>query len=129
MLTKRSVDEDEILTRVGELRAKLTAQAASSSGPRSRATDSHGIALAKQEEMERMRAAFGVSSQYKEGAAFMRETDEDKAQRYAERQEKDLKKAQEIVARELEAEKRQQEQQEKDKLRRREEYYRSVQSA
>jgi serine/arginine repetitive matrix protein 2 len=128
-LTHHSVDEDEILNRVGELRTKLTAQMAAGTGPRLRATDSHGIAMAKQEEMERLRNAFGVSGQYKEGSAFIRETDEEKAQRYAEREERDRIKAQEIVARELEAEKREKERVEREKLRRREEYYKKQQGS
>lgn len=120
-------DDEEIEDAVSALREKLLAQSSSSSAPiRGRGTDSHSIAAAKQVEMSRLQAALGVSANHREGAAFERETDEERAARLAEREERDRQRVEAAVQREREADERKRAFEEKEKLRRREEYYRYV---
>jgi hypothetical protein len=73
--------------------------------------------------MNRMGLALGVSVNHREGAAFERETDEERAARMAEREERDQARIEAAVKREREAEIRKKEYEEKERLRRREEYY------
>jgi serine/arginine repetitive matrix protein 2 len=70
-----------------------------------------------------MGLALGVSANHREGAAFERETDEERAARMAEREERDQARIEAAVKREREAEIRKKEYEEKERLRRREEYY------
>ena len=118
-----SADEEEIEDACSALRTQLSAQRGTILGPRGRATDSHSIAAAKQVEMSRMGLALGVSANHREGAAFERETDEERAARTAEREERDQARIEAAVQRERDAEIRKREYEEKEKLRRREEYF------
>jgi serine/arginine repetitive matrix protein 2 len=120
---KHSADEEEIEEAVSALRTQLLAQGGTILGPRGRATDSHSIAAAKQVEMSRLGRALGVSANHREGAAFERETDEEKAARMQEREERDQARIEAAVQRERQAEARKKEYEEKEKIRRREEYY------
>ncbi|OCF39199.1 pre-mRNA-splicing factor CWC21 [Kwoniella heveanensis CBS 569] len=118
----KGADDEAIEDACAALREKLSA--ANLPGPKSRPTDSHSIAAAKQAEMSRMQRALGVSSDHVEGKAFQRETEEEKAARLAEREERDRARVEAALKREKEAEKRKREWEEKEKLRRREEYKR-----
>jgi serine/arginine repetitive matrix protein 2 len=73
--------------------------------------------------MSRLQLALGVSANHREGAAFERETDEEKAARMAEREERDQQRIEAAVQRERDNEARKKEFEEKEKVRRREEYY------
>ncbi|ORY22591.1 cwf21 domain-domain-containing protein, partial [Naematelia encephala] len=86
-LEEKGLDEDAIDEAVQILREKLTAKSALLD--RGRATDSHSIAAAKQVEMTRLQRALGVSANHVEGKAFQRETEEERAKRLAEREERD----------------------------------------
>lgn len=70
-----------------------------------------------------MGLALGVSANHREGAAFERETDEERAARMAEREERDQARIEAAVQRERDAEARKKDYEEKERLRRREEYY------
>lgn len=70
-----------------------------------------------------MGLALGVSANHREGAAFERETDEERAARMAEREERDQARIEAAVQRERDAETRKREYEEKEQLRRREEYF------
>ena len=120
---RNSADEEEIEEAVSALRTQLLSQSGTILGPRGRATDSHSIAAAKQVEMSRLGRALGVSANHREGAAFERETDEEKSARMQEREERDQARIEAAVQREREAEARKKEYEEKEKIRRREEYY------
>lgn len=106
------------------LRAQLTASSALLAGSRGRPTDSHSIAAAKQVEMSRLQRALGVSADHQEGKAFQRETEEERAKRFAEREERDRARVEAALQKEREEERRKKEWEEKEKLRRREEYKR-----
>lgn len=67
--------------------------------------------------------ALGVSSNHREGAAFERETEEEKAARFAERDARDRQRVEAAVQRERDAEVKKKEFEEREKIRRREEYY------
>ena len=116
-----SFPEDEILEQVSSLRAKLLA-ALPSSGPRDPKTlkqsDTHSIAQAKELELTRMRGAFGLSSNYREGASFDREEQERlRVLKRAEYEEKDRVRAERMAA----MEKAEEERKEVEKKRRRDE--------
>lgn len=119
------MDEDTIEDAVNSLREKLTAQSALL-GTKNRPTDSHSIAAAKQVEMSRLGRALGVSADHVEGRAFQRETEEERAKRFADREERDRVRVEAALAREKEEERRKAEWEEKEKIRRREEYRRYV---
>ena len=121
----RSIDEDEIDLAADALRIKLTAQT-TLLGPRGRPTDSHSIAAAKAAEMTRLQRALGVSADHKEGKAFQRETEEERAARLAAREEREKERIEMALKKEREEEKRKKEWEEKERLRRREEYNRCV---
>lgn len=124
MLTRCRADDEEIEDAVSALREKLlSSSSATVLGPRGRATDSHSIAAAKQLEMSRLGMALGVSANHREGAAFERETEEEKAARFAERDERDRQRVEAAVQRERDAEVKRKEFEEREKIRRREEYY------
>jgi len=122
---KDSADDDAIEDAIAALRDRLTAQTALL-GSKTRPTDSHSIAAAKQVEMSRLQRALGVSSDHVEGKAFQRETEEEKAGRFAEKREREQMKIEAALKREKEEEKRKAEFEEKEKIRRREEYKRYV---
>lgn len=73
--------------------------------------------------MSRMGLALGVSANHREGAAFERETEEEKAARFAERDERDRARVEAAIQRERDAELKRKEFEEKEKIRRREEYF------
>lgn len=118
------MDDDEIEDRVSRLRDKLTAANVTLNARQ--AKDSHSIAAAKEVEMGRMKNALRISADHVEGKAFHRETEEERAIRLAEREEKERQKIEEAVEREREMERRKREFEEKEKLRRREEYKRRL---
>ncbi|KAL7415761.1 cwf21 domain-containing protein [Mrakia frigida] len=120
-LEEKGFPEDEILEQVDALRFKLLA-ALPSSGPRDPKTlkqsDTHSIAQAKELELTRMRGAFGLSSNYKEGASFDREEQERlRVLKRAEYEEKDRVRAERMAA----MEKAEEEKKEMEKKRRRDE--------
>lgn len=76
------VDEESIDTQVQSLRLRLLAQAPTPSNSQAQSKqdirnlkshDSHALAAAKQQEMNRMGRAFGIGQGYVEGKAFDRE--------------------------------------------------------
>ncbi|WWC69076.1 uncharacterized protein I206_103012 [Kwoniella pini CBS 10737] len=119
-LEEKGIDETDIDDQCDALRAKLSS--ANLPAPRSRPTDSHSIAAAKEAEMSRMGRALGVSASHVEGKAFQRETEEERAARLAEREERDKARVEAALQREREAERGKKEWEEKERLRRREEY-------
>ncbi|OCF56041.1 pre-mRNA-splicing factor CWC21 [Kwoniella mangroviensis CBS 10435] len=126
-LEEKGLDEDAIDEACGTLRSKLSS--ANLPGPRSRPTDSHSIAAAKEAEMSRMQRALGVSINHVEGKAFQRETEEERAARLAEKEERERARVEAALQREREAEKRKKEWEEKERLRRREEYKRQQEAS
>ncbi|WVW82667.1 hypothetical protein I302_104678 [Kwoniella bestiolae CBS 10118] len=126
-LEEKGLDEDAIDEACEALRSKLSS--ANLPGPRSRPTDSHSIAAAKEAEMSRMQRALGVSINHVEGKAFQRETEEERAARLAEREERDRARVEAALQRERDAEKRKKEWEEKERLRRREEYKRQQEAS
>lgn len=76
--------------------------------------------------MSRLQRALGVSANHQEGKAFQRETEEERAKRLEEREERDRARIEAAVKREEEELRRKREWQEKERLRRREEYRRQV---
>ncbi|KAF8897327.1 hypothetical protein BD779DRAFT_368194 [Infundibulicybe gibba] len=123
-LEDKGVEETEIEEQVGALRAKLlenlAALAPAAKGLK--ASDTHGLALAKKAELSKMARAFGTRSDYMEGDAFDREKqEENKIKRQTEREEKERKR-EEDKARMIEQKaKWEAERRERDRLRRREE--------
>jgi serine/arginine repetitive matrix protein 2 len=89
-----------------------------------RPTDSHSLAAAKQAEMSRIQRAFGVSADHKEGAAFQRETEEEKVKRREDKEERDRQRVEAVLKKEKEEERRKKEFEERERIRRREEYKR-----
>ena len=77
ILTRRSVDEDEIDDQCDALRKKLEAeQNKAGGGPNARNLKSHQvheIAAAKIDESERLRKALGISKDYEEGSHWRRQ--------------------------------------------------------
>ncbi|TXT08881.1 hypothetical protein VHUM_03009 [Vanrija humicola] len=120
-LEDKGVDEDEIEDAVAALREKLSKETIV---PAKRATDSHSVAAAKEVEMSRLGRALQIGPDHVEGKAFQRETDEEKAARLAEREERDRARVEAALKREREEEERKRAFEEREKLRRREEYYR-----
>lgn len=118
-LTYHSADEDVIEDAVSALRTQLASAIQPSAG-----RDSHSLAAAKQAEMSRLQRAFGVSADHQEGKAFQRETEEDKAKRLADREERDRLRVEAVLKKEKEEERRKKEWEEKEKIRRREQYKR-----
>lgn len=88
------VDEADIEKQVDELRQKLLANLASSTGSQSlKPTDTHGMAAAKKIEVARMARALGTRPDYQEGDAFDREKQElNKLKRIAEREEREKRR-------------------------------------
>lgn len=75
-----------------------------------------------------MQRALGVSADYVPGTAFHRETEEEKVARLAAREERDQARIEQVLKKEREDAQRKKEFEEREKLRRREEYYRWVRS-
>jgi serine/arginine repetitive matrix protein 2 len=90
------VEEDEIEKQVDELRQKLLANLRSfpTNAKSLKAHDTHGLAAAKQVELDRMAAALGTRRPgYVEGEAFDREKqEENKQKRIIERAERERKR-------------------------------------
>ncbi|KAI9631797.1 uncharacterized protein MKK02DRAFT_41425 [Dioszegia hungarica] len=122
-LEEKGLDDDAIEEAVSTLRTTLSAQSHLLGTPRQRMTDSHSIAAAKQVEMSRLGRALGVSANHVEGKAFQRETEEERANRMAEREIKVQERAEREVRREIEMAKQAEEASDAAKKRRREEYY------
>ena len=74
-----SLDEDKIEEQVNELRTKLLAEASAlvQNAKALKPSDTHGIAAAKKDELNKMARAFGTRSDYHEGDAFDREKQEE----------------------------------------------------
>ncbi|TFK27043.1 hypothetical protein FA15DRAFT_754553 [Coprinopsis marcescibilis] len=90
------VDESEIEKQVSALREKLLENLnAPLKNQRSfKPSDTHGIAAAKKDELQRMARALGTRSDYQEGDSFDKEKQEElKLKRIAEREEREKKKA------------------------------------
>ena len=121
MLTGDSADDDAIENAITDFRQRLAAEAGIL-GSFNRPTDSHSIAAAKQVEMSRLQRALGVSANHVEGKAFQRETEEERAKRFADREERDRVKVEVVLKREKEEARRKAEWEQKEKIRRREEY-------
>ncbi|KAI0637879.1 cwf21 domain-containing protein, partial [Trametes polyzona] len=91
-LEEEGVDEEKIEEQVDELRTKLLAESASlTQNPKAlKPSDTHGIAAAKKEELNKMARALGTRNDYHEGDAFDREKQEEqRLRRLAEREERD----------------------------------------
>ncbi|KAH9894728.1 uncharacterized protein BXZ73DRAFT_8307, partial [Epithele typhae] len=90
-LEDEGVEEDKIEEQVSELRTKLLAEASAQINAKSlKPSDTHGIAYAKKDELNKMARAFGTRSDYHEGDAFDREKQEElRMRRHAEREERD----------------------------------------
>ncbi|CDZ97990.1 cwf21-domain-containing protein [Phaffia rhodozyma] len=114
-LEEKGFTEDQILEEVGALRTKLLAAMPSSSqGRHFKPHETHSIAQAKEAELARMRGAFGVSNDYKEGASFDREEQERiRAAKRAQYEEKDRIRAEKILEQEAQAEERKEEEKKK----------------
>lgn len=76
--------------------------------------------------MSRLQRALGVSANHVEGKAFQRETEEEKAKRFADREGRDRVRVEAALKREKEEERRKAEWEQKEKIRRREEYKKYV---
>ncbi|KAG6878263.1 hypothetical protein C0993_010035 [Termitomyces sp. T159_Od127] len=100
-LEDKGVDEDEIEQKVGILRAELLKNLAAlaPSAKSLKASDTHGLALAKKNELSRMARALGTRSDYQEGDAFDKEKqDEIRIRKQAEREERERKKEEERIS-------------------------------
>ncbi|KAG8708089.1 RNA-splicing factor [Ceratobasidium sp. 395] len=95
-LEDNNIPEEDIEREVSKLREKLTATITSAlptSAKNIKASDTHGLAAAKKEELSKMARALGTSANYVEGDAFNREKQEElRHQRAAEREEKDRRR-------------------------------------
>src|ERR1700684_3510710 len=118
------MDEGQIEQEVDVLRTKLLANLSAMGPPvkKLKASDTHGLALAKKTELSKMAMALGTRADYTEGEAFDREKQEEKKmKRMVEREEREEKKAQEMARMEAQKKKWEEERRERDRLRRREE--------
>ncbi|KAG6832912.1 hypothetical protein H0H92_004796 [Tricholoma furcatifolium] len=123
-LEDKGVDEEEIEQKVGALREELLKNLAAlaPSAKSLKASDTHGIAVAKKAELNKMARAFGTRSDYQEGDAFDREKQEEiRIRKQAEREERDKKKEEERIRYQEQKAKWEAEKRERDRLRRREE--------
>ncbi|KDQ64772.1 hypothetical protein JAAARDRAFT_102844, partial [Jaapia argillacea MUCL 33604] len=93
-LEENGIDEEKIEEEVNALRAKLLATlTTATSAKQLKASDTHGIAVAKKTELTKMAVALGTRADYTEGEAFDREKqDELKAKRLVEREERERKR-------------------------------------
>ncbi|KAF7973219.1 hypothetical protein HWV62_15821 [Athelia sp. TMB] len=121
-LEDQGLDEEKIEEQVDALRTKLLANLSAMAPPPKtlKASDTHGLALAKQTELSKMARALGTRADYAEGDAFDREKqEENKIKRAAVRQERDERKAEERAKMEEQRKKWEEDKREKDRLRRR----------
>lgn len=98
MLRRCRLPEDEIEEKLAAYRTELLAKSAElAAAARERmAHETHAVAQRKQDQMERLRGAFGFGAEVKEGEAFDRELQEQRRlERRAERErvEKEREKA------------------------------------
>jgi serine/arginine repetitive matrix protein 2 len=119
-----SIPEEDIEREVSKLRADLTASSAGAptSAKNLKASDTHGLAAAKKEELSKMARALGTSANYVEGDAFNREKqDELRRQRAVEREENDRHREETRLKHEEDSKRCEVERKERDRLRRRKE--------
>ena len=93
-----SLDEADIEAQVSALREKLLANLnkMAINAKDLKPSDTHGIAAAKKEEMDRMARALGTRRDYTEGDAFNREKQEElKRKRAVDREERDRQREEE----------------------------------
>ena len=94
-----SLDEADIEAQVSALREKLLANLnkMAINAKDLKPSDTHGIAAAKKEEMDRMARALGTRRDYTEGDAFNREKQEElKRKRAVDREERDRQRDREL---------------------------------
>src|SRR5882724_11130214 len=118
------MDEETIQTEVEALRKRLLENLATlaPSAKHLKLSDTHGRAVAKRSELDRMGRALGMRPDYTEGAAFDREKQEElKQQRAIDRAERDRQREDEHEKREKEKERWISAKRERDRLRRRQE--------
>ncbi|KAL5640896.1 hypothetical protein ACGC1H_001394 [Rhizoctonia solani] len=123
-LEDNNIPEENIQEEVSKLREKLMAEMTKApiSAKDLKPTDTHGMALAKKEELNKMAQALGTSRDYVEGDAFNREKQEElRRQRAIEREENDRRREESRLKREEENKRREAERREQDRLRRRRE--------
>ncbi|KNZ80061.1 Pre-mRNA-splicing factor CWC21 [Termitomyces sp. J132] len=120
-LEDKGIDEDEIEQKVGALRAELLKNltALAPSAKSLKASDTHGLALAKKTELSKMARALGTRSDYQEGDAFDKEKqDEIRIRKQVEREERERKKEEERIRYQEQKAKWEAEKRERDRLRR-----------
>ncbi|KAG8747923.1 RNA-splicing factor [Ceratobasidium sp. 414] len=124
-LEENNIPEEDIEREVSKLREKLTATittAVPTSAKNLKASDTHGLAVAKKEELGKMARALGTSANYVEGDAFNREKQEElRRQRAVEREENDRRREEMRLKREEDSKRWEVERKERDRLRRRQE--------
>ncbi|KAF8680532.1 Aminotransferase [Rhizoctonia solani] len=123
-LEENNIPEENIEAEVSKLREQLMASMTSvpTSGKNLKPNDTHGMALAKKTELDKMARALGTSSSYVEGDAFNREKQEElRRQRAVEREENDRRREELRQKRDEENKRRDAERREQDRLRRRRE--------
>ncbi|KAB5593406.1 Pre-mRNA-splicing factor [Ceratobasidium theobromae] len=121
-LEENNIPEEDIEREVSKLREELTASMTSAPAEILKPTDTHGMALAKKEELNKMARALGTSADYVEGDAFNREKQEEvRRQRAVEREEKERIREENRLKREEDKKRWEAERKERDRLRRRQE--------
>ncbi|KAI0751433.1 cwf21 domain-containing protein [Daedaleopsis nitida] len=123
-LEEDGVDEEKIEEQVNALRTKLLAEASAlvQDAKALKPSDTHGIAAAKKDELNKMARALGTRRDYNEGDAFDREKQEEqRIRRMAEREERERQRDEERAKMQAQKEKWEAERKERDRLRRREE--------
>ncbi|CAE6424107.1 unnamed protein product [Rhizoctonia solani] len=123
-LEESNIPEENIEAEVSKLREQLMATTtnAPTSGKNLKPNDTHGMALAKKSELDKMARALGTSANYVEGDAFNREKQEElRRQRAVEREENDRRRDEQRQKRDEENKRRDAERREQDRLRRRRE--------
>ncbi|KAI0722975.1 cwf21 domain-containing protein [Earliella scabrosa] len=123
-LEEDGLDEEKIEEQVSALRTKLLAEASAlvQNAKALKPSDTHGIAAAKKDELNKMARALGTRRDYNEGDAFDREKQEElRMRRIAEREERERQKEEERAKMLAQKERWEAERKEKERLRRREE--------
>ncbi|KAH7344569.1 hypothetical protein B0J17DRAFT_6446 [Rhizoctonia solani] len=123
-LEENNIPEENIEAEVSKLREQLTASMtnAPTSAKNLKPNDTHGMALAKKAELDKMARALGTSTNYVEGDAFNREKQEElRRQRAVERETNDRLKEEERLKRGEDNKRREAERREQERLRRRRE--------
>ncbi|CAL1701672.1 unnamed protein product [Somion occarium] len=123
-LEDNGLDEADIDGQVQTLRTKLLANLSSmqTNAKSLKPSDTHGIAAAKKDELDRMARALGTRKDYTEGDAFDKEKQEEiRRRRMEERGERERQREEERTRMQAQKEKWEAERKERDRLRRREE--------